>query len=173
MRTIVVNDTNVFIDLLSIQMLDRFFMLPWEIHTTDFVMFELSKGNQKENVELYQQNGQLHVASFEGNEMTDIANLYQKNSKKSNVSFTDCSVWYYAKVHNYVLLTGDRKLKSVVARDNIEVHGVLYIFDSLVEERLVSFSEAVIKLKELYKINQRLPKEEIEKRIKVWKEESL
>lgn len=41
MKQIVVNDTNVFIDLLEVGLLDKFFLLSWEIHTTDFVMLEL------------------------------------------------------------------------------------------------------------------------------------
>lgn len=43
MKKIVVNDTNVFIDLLVVGLLEQFFLLPWEVHTTDFVMQELLK----------------------------------------------------------------------------------------------------------------------------------
>lgn len=35
MEKIVVSDTNIFIDLISVNLLDGFFSLPWEIHTTD------------------------------------------------------------------------------------------------------------------------------------------
>ena len=35
MKKIVVNDTNVFIDLFNVGLLEGFFSLPWEIHTTD------------------------------------------------------------------------------------------------------------------------------------------
>ena len=40
---VVVNDTNVFIDLYSIGLLDEFFSLPWEVHTTALVMLELER----------------------------------------------------------------------------------------------------------------------------------
>ena len=33
MKQIVVNDTNVFIDLHAIGLLEEFFHLPWEVHT--------------------------------------------------------------------------------------------------------------------------------------------
>lgn len=46
MQKIVVNDTNVFIDLLDVELLDFFFSLPWEIHTTDTVMLELTNEGQ-------------------------------------------------------------------------------------------------------------------------------
>lgn len=54
MKKIVVNDTNVFIDLLDIGLLNEFFCLDWEIHTTDFVMYELRKEGQLETVGQYQ-----------------------------------------------------------------------------------------------------------------------
>ncbi len=38
MEKIVVSDTNIFIDLISVNLLDGFFSLPWEIHTTDMIM---------------------------------------------------------------------------------------------------------------------------------------
>ena len=41
MEKIVVSDTNIFIDLISVNLLDGFFSLPWEIHTTDMIMKEL------------------------------------------------------------------------------------------------------------------------------------
>ena len=39
---IIVNDTNIFIDLHSIGLLDCFCELPYEIRTVDFVMAEIS-----------------------------------------------------------------------------------------------------------------------------------
>lgn len=47
MEKIVVSDTNIFIDLISVNLLDGFFSLPWEIHTTDMIMKELKDSNQK------------------------------------------------------------------------------------------------------------------------------
>lgn len=38
---IVVNDTNLFIDLIHAELIDFFFQLPFEVHTTDFVVDEL------------------------------------------------------------------------------------------------------------------------------------
>jgi hypothetical protein len=47
---IIVSDTNIFIDLHSCALLDSFFKLPYNVHTTDFVMSELTQGDQYENV---------------------------------------------------------------------------------------------------------------------------
>lgn len=168
MRKIVVNDTNIFIDLLDVQLLDEFFYLPWEIHTTDFVLHELNKEGQKEMVEKFKKDGIMHIAQFDIVELQDIRKLQKQHSHHTNVSLTDCSVWYYAKKNQYELLTGDRKLRSSSTNDGIKVHGILYVFDALVSESIISHSIAVERIKELQNINPRLPKDEIEKRLKKW-----
>jgi len=38
---IVVSDTNIFLDLISVNLLDSFFLLPCDICTTDFVINEI------------------------------------------------------------------------------------------------------------------------------------
>jgi len=153
--------------------LEQFFSLPWDVHTTDFVMLELQKEGQHETVARYKTDKRLVVPVFEAKEMLEIGNLFQQNMNRTNVSLTDCSVWYYAKVNNYILLTGDRKLRTTSILDGVEVHGVIYVFDALVEFNMISRQVAVEKLQQLHVINPRLPKEEIEKRINLWKAEMM
>ena len=171
MKKIVVNDTNVFIDLYEVGLLEEFFSLPWEVHTTDFVMLELQREGQHETVAKYKADKRLVVPVFEAKEMLEIGNLFQQYVNRTNLSLTDCSVWYYAKVNNYILLTGDRKLRTTSVLDGVEVHGVIYVFDALMEFDMISHQVAVEKLQQLYAINPRLPKDEIEKRINLWKAE--
>ena len=171
MKKIVVNDTNVFIDMYEVGLLEEFFSLPWEVHTTDFVMLELQREGQHETVARYKADKRLIFPVFQSKEMLEIGNLFQQSMNKTNLSLTDCSVWYYAKENNYILLTGDRKLRTTSAYDGVEVHGVIYVFDRLVEFNVISCQVAVEKLQKLYSINPRLPKEEIEKRISKWKAE--
>ena len=171
MKKIVVNDTNVFIDLYEVGLLEEFFSLPWEVHTTDFVMLELQREGQHETVARYRADKRLVVPVLEPKELMEIGDIFQQNMNRTNLSFTDCSVWYYAKVNKYILLTGDRKLRTVSVFDGVEVHGVIYVFDRLVELDVISRQVAVEKLQRLYSINPRLPKEEIEKRINLWKAE--
>ena len=45
---IIVNDTNIFIDLHSCGLLDSFFKLPYKVHTTDLVMSELTIETSRE-----------------------------------------------------------------------------------------------------------------------------
>jgi len=168
MQKIVVNDTNVFIDLLEIGLLDHFFQLSWEIHTTDLVMWELQREKQHRAVAEYQKMHRLHVASFEAAELKEILSLQRFYGQITNVTMTDCSVWFYAKREGYILLTGDKKLRASATIDGVEVRGILYVFDALVDEGVLSPSEAANKLAQLRAVNSRLPKEEIEKRLELW-----
>ena len=158
MKKIVVNDTNVFIDLFSVGLLEEFFSLPWEVHTTDLVMLELTKEGQGDTVGKYRQDGRLHVPTLEGKDMIAIGQLKALHEGKTNVSIADCSVWYYAKQNKYVLLTGDRKLRKASVLDGVEVHGIIYVFDNLVDTDVITTEVAAIKLRQLASINPRLPK---------------
>ena len=61
MEKIVVNDTNIFIDLYKIGLMEEMFSLPWEIHTTRLVLVEIIREGQQESVNLYVNDGRLHI----------------------------------------------------------------------------------------------------------------
>jgi hypothetical protein len=65
-------------------------------------------------------------------------------------------------------LTGDKKLRASATIDGVEVRGILYVFDALVDEGMLSPSDAANKLAQLRAVNSRLPKDEIEKRLELW-----
>lgn len=167
---IIVNDTNIFIDLHSCGLLDSFFKLPYKVHTTDFVLSELTDGEQHETVMKYCAQKQLTVKSFTSKELTAIWEYYNTASKVCNVSIEDCSVLIYTKtMTNARLLTGDKTLRTRAEREGILVSGVLFIFDELVEHGIITQKEASSHLSKLVEKNVRLPNEEIDKRIAKWK----
>lgn len=168
MKQIVEKDTNIFIDLYKVGLLEEFFQLPWVVHTTDFVMSELQREEQKDAVVRFKEEGALHVAEFEFEEMIEINQLRQRFSDKTNVSLTNCSVWYYAKQNGYIMLTCDRKLQQSAMRDGVDVKGILYVFDILVETETIKIETASEKLALLHVINPRMPKDEIDKRLRLW-----
>lgn len=168
MKQIVVNDTNIFIDLHEVGLLDEFFHLPWKVYTTDLVMSKLQCESQRDAVLRFKENGVLHVAQFNFDELVEISKLQQRFGKKANVSLTDCSVWYYAKQNGYAMLIGDCKLRHSAMHDGIDVKGIFYVLDMLVETGTIPLEIASERLALLYIINPRLPKDEIEKRLKLW-----
>lgn len=165
---IVINDANIFIDLSLLELLELFSQLDFELYTTDFVFEELN-ADQKNLVLTLKKNGKLNI--IETTETTDfegITNLLQNNN---GLSFEDCSIWYYSQKLSGILLTGDSKLKTQASKSGIEVRGILYVFDEMVRQNLLNFSDAASKLEALFLLNNRLPKSEIDKRIKAWKEQ--
>ena len=58
---IVINDTNIFLDLYDIGLLDTFFRLPIRVHTVDFVVNEISRPNQAQAIQQLIDNGMLVV----------------------------------------------------------------------------------------------------------------
>ena len=165
---IVVNDTNIFIDLQSIGLLEQFFELPIKVHTVDFVINELTDEEQFNAISKFIKNGKLNVQSFEADELLEIIKL--QNKAGGNVSIPDCTVWNYAKKNRYTLLTGDGQLRKKAIESNVTVKGIIYIFDHLVECEIITPQSAVIKLQELLKHNSRLPKSIIQERIEKWSE---
>ncbi len=165
---IIVTDTNVFIDLYTADLLDAFFSLPWEVHTTDFVMLELRKNNQRDVVMEFAKSGQLNIHTQTGEEIHKMIELMNTGKMSSNLSITDYSVLMLADKLQGSLLTGDARLCAQAKLENIEVHGILYVFDQLVNAEVVSKNIAARALEYLSLENPRLPKEIVSEMISKW-----
>lgn len=172
MDILVVNDTNIFIDLISVDLLDDFFNLPIGVHTTDLVLNELTDESQSAAVRKHIKLKHLTVKRYSWTEVAEIVSFRATCHK--NVSIADCSVWLYAKHNGYTLLTGDAKLRSSAQKSGVTVCGILglfvRIFDMLVEDfKIIPPEVGAERLELLNKINNRLPSREIETRIKKWR----
>lgn len=163
---ILVNDTNIFIDLHSVGLLEEMCRLPYEIHTVDFVVAEIADADQRRIFDELVAQGGIFIDGFTADEVIEI--VEEHSSVSGNLSIPDCSVCYFARKHNVPMLTGDRRLRRYAEEQSIEVHGILFIFDELVRHDIISTSMAADRLEELFAINARLPKTEIRNRINRW-----
>lgn len=164
---ILVNDTNIFIDLHSVGLLKEMCRLPYEIHTVDFVVAEIADADQRRIFDELVARGGISVDGFTADEVIEI--VEEHSSVSGNLSIPGCSVCYFARKHNVPMLTGDRRLRRYAEEQSIEVHGILFIFDELVRHDIISTSMAADRLEELFAINARLPKAEIRDRINRWR----
>ncbi len=164
---ILVNDTNIFIDLHSVGLLEEMCRLPYEIHTVDLVVAEIADADQRRIFDELVARGEISVDGFTADEVIEI--VEEHSSVSGNLSIPDCSVCYFARKHNVPMLTGDRRLRRYAEEQSIEVHGILFIFDELVRHDIISTSMAADRLEELFVINARLPKAEIRDRINRWR----
>ena len=121
---IIVNDTNIFIDLYSCGLLDSFFKLPYKVHTTDFVISEIRDKDQHETIIKFSKRGQLVVKTFTPAELTSIWQYYSSNKSVCNVSIQDCSVLIYTMTLDRArLLTGDKTLRTKAEGEGLVVSG--------------------------------------------------
>jgi len=163
---LLVNDANILIDLVKLDLLREFSSLSHKLYTTDFILEELNL-QQKKQVQKEITANKIYL--IETSEIEDFQGIYDLLESSSGLSFEDCSAWYYSKKLSGTLITGDRRLRKAVEKDEIEVRGILYILDEMLKQEILSFDNAVVKIELLYKLNNRLPKIEIAKRIEFWK----
>jgi rRNA-processing protein FCF1 len=166
---IAVTDACIFIDLYDLGLVASFFNLEIEIHTTSAVCFELYP-EQQQVLKAYQSVGRLIVHNLQEQ---DYIEIYSEEYPKS-LSETDKSVLHIANKINAFVLSSDKTLRNCAKNKGIEYHGMIWIFDKLVETSVLTKKEAAIKLKQLvvtnfiFRNNQQLVAE-IEKRLKIWK----
>lgn len=164
---IIINDTNIFIDLLHVGLAEQFFQLPGvELKTTEFVMHELKKEAQYDAIMGFCKSNLLEV--LKTNE-SDLIRIQQLRNLSKGLSTTDCSVWHFAQKTTGVILTGDGGLRTQATKNGIEVKGMLYVFDLLVVAGFLAPADAFSKLKVLYyEKNSRLPEREVLRRLEDW-----
>jgi len=165
---LVVTDACIFIDLYDLDLVNVFFDLNIEVHTTSAVMFELYH-DQSQVLKAYQSVQRLTVHNLVE---ADFDEIYAACYPRS-LSETDKSVLHIAAKINACVLSSDKAVRNCAKNKDIDYHGMLWIFDRLVELKLLSKKQGASKLKQLvmtnfiYQNNRPLV-EEINKRLKAW-----
>jgi predicted nucleic acid-binding protein len=160
---IAVNDANILFDLIDLGLIHYLFQLEYTFYTTDIVVDEFKNEYQKSIIQDFISNSKLSILSID-----DINKIYSEKQKYPRLSIQDCSVLITAKEQNALILTGDNHLRKTANTYQIEVHGILWIFDELIDKGFISFKLAYIKLTELLSFNKRLPINECNLRLKKW-----
>jgi predicted nucleic acid-binding protein len=163
-----ITDACIFIDLYDLQITSQFFSLDLEIHTSVDVLKELYE-NQQQMLQAFQSVGKLtaHNISEEEKEII-LSSRYPKSLSES-----DKTVLYLATKLNALVLSSDKTVRSCAKNNSIEYHGMIWIFDQLVSNSLISKTVASSKLQKLIKgnlvfQNNKELVEEMEKRIALW-----
>jgi predicted nucleic acid-binding protein len=156
-------DANIFIDLELSGLFDLWLQMGVEVHTTDLIRGELEKGKHYMAL-AYLRGMTVHEVDFE--ELATIAEL--ERSVGSRAKFNDCSVLYLAGKLRVPLLSGDGALRSAAEKRGLEVRGTLWIFDTLIERKLLAPSVAAEKLRALLGQDRFLPKSACDERLARW-----
>ncbi len=158
--SVLVTDTNIWIDLDNGKILAYVFHLPYQFLTTDFAMKELVQPGWA----MLQDLG-LQIQGLEPDNVRELVRLSQNQRK---LSVIDLAAFLLAKELNASLVTGDRRLNKLAKLQGIPVHGVLWILDEMVIHNVLSANQAAIGLQEMLKQGARLPDSECQKRFDDW-----
>lgn len=165
---VAVTDACIFIDLYDLGLINSFFNLNLEVHTTLAVLNELYL-EQQHILKAYQSVARLTVHNLQE---VDFIEIHSESYPKS-LSETDKSVLHIANKINACVLSSDKILRNCAKNKDIEYHGMIWIFDKFVEISVLTEEEAVNKLKQLvatnfvFRNNLKLM-EEIERRLNLW-----
>lgn len=165
---LIITDTNIFFDIISIGALPELFSLDYEINTTEFVIEEIKQSDQKEAIEVFIKAKEINVIGFTSDEIGEILSF---KTSKTFKGITDKSVLWKSHQLKPPLLTGDKKLRKEAEEHGVEVHGTLWIIYTLVDNGLIDRKKGIELLELLKKVNFSLPFHEIEKLIREYKSE--
>lgn len=160
MTKVYVSDTNIWIDFNHAALLEELFRLPFSLCCTDFVAFELDNPSLTPLLDLG-----LIVESLNSEE---VLRLQELGRQHSNPSLADMSCYFLAKDRNLPLLTGDGQLRALAIRENVEVRGVLWLLDQMVEHGVIGPARAAEALRAMLGNNARLPQQECTLRLARW-----
>ena len=159
---VLVSDTSVFIDLERAELIEVCFTLPYQFAVPD-VMYERELEDYG-GPELIRHGLEVVKSS---DQITTLATQYARTVK--SISVPDAFAIALAKSHGWQLLAGDGGLRNLAAAEQVDCHGVLWVFDQLHTTKSVRprpLYEALTIVSEHPRC--RLPRREIQKRLKIY-----
>lgn len=145
---IAVTDASIFIDLLECEACEAFFRLPYTFITSYQVWMELEKDHRKILAKWL--DDRIRVVKIE----RDFVKATDEKELSSSLSIADRSVWFLSYNQGDILLTSDGLLRKMGKKHGIETHGLLWIFDRMVDEDILDPKEAIAKLESVFEANR-------------------
>ena len=161
---VIINDTNIWIDLKLTNIIEKVFLLPYELAVPDILYNDELKDMDGE---LLEANG-IKIIEMTNDEVVETA---ERSGMTNRVSFNDLTTLVVAKSRGYILVTGDGNLRKIAKSENVELRGTIWLIDEMVSNNILDIGEAALICKKLLQLKRRIPKEELQLRIKRWTEE--
>ena len=158
--SVLVTDTNIWIDLENGKILAEVFRLPYQFFTTDFAVEEFIHPGWAKLQDLGLQTHDL--------EPEYILELVRLRQIHHHLSAIDLAALLLAKALDASLVTGDRRLNELAKAQGVPVHGVLWILDEMVIHHVLTETQAAVALREMLDQGARLPDGECQKRFDRW-----
>lgn len=164
MKKIAIQDANILIDLIKTGLFDHCLALNYQFTTTDMILAELHD-EQVAVIQTHINSGKFELIEISMEELIEITLL---SGEDKRLSEQDWSAVYFAEKKEAMLLSGDKRLRTVADAKKIQVCGIFWILNKLIAENILTETEACFALKELMSKNKRLPLDECNKKIKLW-----
>ena len=158
--SVLVTDTNIWIDLENGKILADVFRLPYQFFTTDFAVEEFIHPKWATLQDLG-----LQTHGLEPEYVLELVRLRQIHRQLSAI---DLAALLLARALDASLVTGDRRLNELAKVQGVPVHGVLWILDEMVILHVLTENQAAIALREMLDQGARLPDGECQKRFDRW-----
>lgn len=162
---VAVKDANVLIDLVEGDLLGLWFRLGIETHVPDLVLEEIKNPEQRRIVLAMVEAGNLKVGTFDATQVLRIG-FYKRVYR---VSLADAAAILLAEQLQATLLSGDKAVRRAGQALNIEVKGLLWVFDELVHRGLLGVADASLRLDRVVEAGARLPAEDVQARLRKWR----
>lgn len=152
---LLISDANILIDLEEGKLIEKMFCLSFKFKIPDLLFFDELEVSHAHLQEMGLQLGELTPESIEYS-----IKLQQKYSKPSRY---DCFALALAKQESCPLLTGDKALRKAAQEQCIETKGTIWLIEQMIEQRLISISEARQAFQLMKNAGSRLPWNDAEK----------
>jgi predicted nucleic acid-binding protein len=132
---IIISDASCLIDLRKASLLAAFLLLPFEILIPN-TLFEDELLSFTENEKKTLVGGGLKVVDLPGSQVSRARDVIRAQPR---LSIHDGFAFALAEVNRgCILLTGDSLLRTLAETSQIEVHGVLWVFDQILSNELAT-----------------------------------
>ncbi len=167
--TIIVEDTNIILDLFNTGLLQFCKQMDIDFFTTRHVIQEIKRPEQRKMVMGLLSNKELNLIKFCEDDLLLLSNLVEECRETNNLSTADCSVILLAERLGCRLLSADQKLVHFAKERGLEANGLLWLIDEMVEKDVVCPKDMVNYLNRYLETNKRAPEKEVNKRIAQYK----
>ena len=127
---ILVSDTSVIIDLERADLLTEIYRLTLEFALPDLLFVRELAGNLGNRLVALG----LRIETLSSAELTRATQIMRA---RRALSVPDTFAFTLAHARQWALLTGDGELRDLAREENVEMHGVLWIFDQFAQGNLV------------------------------------
>lgn len=160
LQSVLVTDTNIWIDLENGGILVEVFRLPYQFLIPDFAIPELIRPRWET----------LEVLGLGAHELPVeyMVELGQLRQSHRNLSVIDLAAFLLARMLEATLLTGDWRLNELANASGLSVHGALWLLDEMVHFKALTPGQAARALARMLELGARLPAEECSNRLRRW-----